>query len=646
MLKAIGIETHRQLAVVIAVLLLVGISPLGREATHPLVIFLYRSLLFAISILSALDVYQKRQTDVCWRFLAACAAVLVLMLISLLSSPGLHAEGLFRWYQFALFGAGFVALARFHRNQSARLKLVILSAMIVADVLYLSIDFIIARRPVIGPFVNANYFASFLLVGFAGSLAVLSSQNAVLVRAGAALAAAFLYFGVTQAWSRGATISAIAVLAVAILRFARKYSVSWVKVAAVTALLVVVAAASPGLVRKFADLGQQDPYNYMRAQVWLGALKVIGQNPIWGVGLGQFVHVSKQFAPPVEGTVARFLKRPGIAHSEYLQLAAESGIPAALLLITIAAYLVWLAVRRAATCPPESCVFYEAAILTATGIGAHALVDNNWTVPVMASSLVAFSLADVLPVGNPKSAVFLSFSGSRAKRAAAVIVLAGIYTQSTLMTAVGFHFNEAGHQAFVAGDLTTAESLHRIAAGIQPGNTVLLDNTGTVYMELYQQSGSRVHLDFAEMFFTRAAAANPNAEEPRRHMEGVLIQRLTGDVRQDREIHLRMITLDRDILRIDPFNPFVRKNLAEALYHTGMREEAERELARAIEVEPNYVPAYLRIADWYAAAGKTAQSESYRQKAMSVVTKYQNLETREIYEARLLGRPDPRETRP
>ncbi|PYS39048.1 MAG: hypothetical protein DMG14_15465 [Acidobacteria bacterium] len=92
-------------------------------------------------------------------------------------------------------------------------------------------------------------------------------------------------------------------------------------------------------------------------------------------------------------------------------------------------------------------------------------------------------------------------------------------------------------------------------------------------------------------------------------------------------------------MRVDPFNPFVRKNLAEALYITGQRNEAEYELARALEFEPNYVPGYLTIARWKNEQDNSEQGQQYLQKAIAVVTKYKDFKTNEPYEALLLGRP-------
>src|SRR5207244_12112113 len=160
------------------------------------------------------------------------------------------------------------------------------------------------------------------------------------------------------------------------------------------AALIAVVVFSPSLIAKFLDRNQSDPYNYARIGIWKSSLDVIAQRPMLGVGFGQFVHVSKRFTFPVEGRVARYLKRIGIAHSEYLQHVAELGIPAALLLFGLLGYLIYIAWKRSRMAWPENRCFHEAAIFTAVGVGSPALGDNFWIIPVNASPRVVISLVD------------------------------------------------------------------------------------------------------------------------------------------------------------------------------------------------------------------------------------------------------------
>jgi O-antigen ligase len=621
----------------LAIVALVAITPLGREATHPLILFTYRTLLLVITGLCFLETETSRKPAVHPMFLVLGASAMLLMLASVLANPGSHFDGVYRWYQFLLFGTAFVAMAGWHRSSSLSWKRAVLWSVIGIDVVYLIAALLLHQRPAIGPFVNQNYFASFLLVGFAAACAIALFEISIRMRIAAGACALFLYYGMIQAWSRGATISAMIVVVFAILRFSRAHSRSWVKLAAVAGLFLVIgAAASPVLIRKFLDRGEQDPYNYQRPRIWWSTLQMIGRQPALGVGLGQFFHVSKKFDLPVEDTVARYLKRPAIAHSEYLQLAAEAGLPAALLLLSLAGYLVFTAIKRASSCSAEHRVFHEAAILTAAGLGVHAVVDNNWTVPVMAAGLVAFSLSDCLP-SSPWPA---HLRWSPRLRAVLLVTVLLAFGQSTLVPSVAIYFNQAGYRTHMAGDLKSAESMYRLAAAIEPKHYLFLDNAGMAYFDMYRQSEDRHSLELAEVFFNRAMAASINAEEPRRHLENVYIKQLTGNIERDRPTHLKIVAVDRDLLRISPFDPFVRRNLAEALYNSGSVEEAERELTRALEIEPNYVPAYLQIADWYHAAGDAIKSERFRQKAMDIVTRFQNRQTSEPYEALLLGRPE------
>jgi tetratricopeptide (TPR) repeat protein len=156
----------------------------------------------------------------------------------------------------------------------------------------------------------------------------------------------------------------------------------------------------------------------------------------------------------------------------------------------------------------------------------------------------------------------------------------------------------------------------------------------------YEQTHDRRWIGAAEDFFAHSADANPDSKEPWSHLERALILSLTGNPDTDRRIHPQIALIDRDILRVDPFDPFVRKNLAEALYRGGRKQEAQEELRHAIEIEPNYVAAYLTMADWANEAGNIDGAAQYRQKAMDIDTKYPEARRNGPYEHLLLARPE------
>ncbi len=75
-----------------------------------------------------------------------------------------------------------------------------------------------------------------------------------------------------------------------------------------------------------------------RLLIWQGAFRMIGENPVWGVGYGRFPYSISYYAPPgVEWMDA---------HNSYLLIAAEMGIPTLivflLILLTALYYTHWL----------------------------------------------------------------------------------------------------------------------------------------------------------------------------------------------------------------------------------------------------------------------------------------------------------------
>jgi O-antigen ligase len=642
MLERLGVKNGKDLAVFLSLILLVALTPLGKEASHPLVLVTYRTLLFIIVGCYAWS-ERSRLPRLSVPFLLGVVAVAAVMFISLLRWPGALFESAYLFYEKVLFMSAFVTLAHSAIGRPAAWKNAVLASVVVIDVAYIAAAFIIEKRPLLGPFVNPNYFASFVLPGLAVCAATVLLSSSTRLRIAAGAAGLFLYYGIGQTASRGATLAGLALLGVAGIRAAKRNGMSFMRLALVGSLLVLLTiTVNPTLIGKFLDLGQHDPYNYGRGGIWLGTLSMISEHPITGVGLGHYYYMAKPFTPPIDKSIAHYRKWPNIAHSEYLQYAADIGVPGALLLFGLGAWLLTLAWRRSTTAPPETRIVQESALLAATGLCAHALVDNNWTVPVMAAGLVVISQADILPYEKEREYARRGLSWGW--RNALGISLVVFWLDAALIPSIGLYFNEAGHQAHKANDFESAERNHRYALAVIPRHPVLLDNLGIVYLDEFMRSKKPEYLDRAEILFSESMAENPRYDVPAGHLETALVHRLTDNPRNDKEIHERIAETDQHLLRANPFNPFIRKNLAEAFYNLGDRNRALEELLKAIQIEPNYVPGYLRLAQWYEEAGEMEQSEKYKNHALQVVNLFRHTRVGDPVDNLLLGRPpSPRE---
>jgi hypothetical protein len=271
-LRALGIETHLQLAITLCVIALVVVTTLGGSGGATWVFFTYRSLLVAIAILAAIG---SRHADlrICRVFLATTGVLFGLMLVSLLRIPGSHFEAYYLWSKYAFFAIAFINLANYSRYQSARWRGVLAGAIVIVNLAHLLPDLIRNRAQAIGFSANnPNYFATFLLIGLAVSIAAAAFAVELRWRAAAAMCGTVLLFGVVKTSSRGATLAAIAMIVVAAFRARGRIPRQIWLVAGLGCLLMIVIA-SPYLVHKFVDRGESDPYNYARTTIWSTSLQ-------------------------------------------------------------------------------------------------------------------------------------------------------------------------------------------------------------------------------------------------------------------------------------------------------------------------------------------------------------------------------------
>ena len=96
MLKDFGVERRSELLLFAAIVLLVAVTPMGREGTAPLVFFFHRLLLVAITFGSLSVLKERREPEVCPIYLALCGLALTLTLASVLWNPGSRFNGFYR----------------------------------------------------------------------------------------------------------------------------------------------------------------------------------------------------------------------------------------------------------------------------------------------------------------------------------------------------------------------------------------------------------------------------------------------------------------------------------------------------------------------------------------------------------------------
>ena len=263
-----------------------------------------------------------------------------------------------------------------------------------------------------GTFINRNHFSGYLEMIFPISLGyILAKADFFSMKPGGRLKEKLLWFsqdrlqkvfllslisiliGLGIFFSRSRTgififFATFFLLAMALSAFGRKKrrSLKVVRTVIVAILAVAVLIGIDPLIERFAQ-GHltQDP----RAVYFANSIELIGRFPVAGVGLGGFI-----YAYPT----VRKIYDPSLvdhAHNDYLELAAEAGLIAALALIAAALIaLVWAVRRWRERHDPLVRGVTLGAILGVVAILIHSLTDFNLQIPANAATFAAvFALA-------------------------------------------------------------------------------------------------------------------------------------------------------------------------------------------------------------------------------------------------------------
>jgi O-antigen ligase len=212
-------------------------------------------------------------------------------------------------------------------------------------------------------FLNRNHLAAFLGVGLVSSAVAAEAaarRGARRAALGWALLAVVHLAAVLPLQSRGA---AVGLAAAAALFLVRRWS-SWSRRARAVALAGCAATLGGCLIflaLRFSAGG--DPDRYTRVRIWEAAAGMTREHPLFGFGPGMFPHEADRHNFPIDRDPVRYGRQFQGGHSALLTTAAETGLPAVLILVVAA--LAWI---RSLLRRPED-VTQESAPVAATAFG-------------------------------------------------------------------------------------------------------------------------------------------------------------------------------------------------------------------------------------------------------------------------------------
>ncbi len=305
-----------------------------------------------------------------------------------------------------------------------------------------------------GPFAYPNAMAGYLLLVGGAGLALarkVPSRGVRMIVGGATLLGGA---GLLLTRSRGALLAALVgcILWAALERhtwWPRRRLWLSVGVVGLVALLVWAPRSPVGALSSLIGLGTQleDTSLTWRKQILHWTWTMARENPWWGVGPGAFpvALTHYQRIPYVSG------ENP---HNLYLELAAEYGLPAALLaVLAIGGFLVRVGTALARTPPEDSRRRGGAAQLAAlVAFLVHSLGDLDWSFPAIA--VTAATLLGLTAAHLPQKPIHRS--GTLPVWRGALIVLLAVAALVSLTRYYAITLVTWSRYALAAGDVTSA----------------------------------------------------------------------------------------------------------------------------------------------------------------------------------------------
>lgn len=203
-----------------------------------------------------------------------------------------------------------------------------------------------------------------------------------------------LAVGLSAATLLSRSLAGTVVLGVALVLFALGLASRWPAVAIVGALIaVLLGLGATAAVALGTDVLDLRAHIGVRGELWAAAADVARDEPVWGIGAGEFEH---------HNTVSSDDDLRW-AHHEYLQALAEYGLVGFALVLALlgwCASATWVAAARQ---PAQGSLGAAALAL----VSLHAAVDHVWHTPAV---LITFALllgstvdGNVIPARDPRS---------------------------------------------------------------------------------------------------------------------------------------------------------------------------------------------------------------------------------------------------
>jgi len=315
----------------------------------------------------------------------------------------------------------------------------------------------------------------------------------------------------------------------------------------------------------------RDPYSADRIKIWSIGLKIFHDNPIAGVGADNFGEVAKTYNFKQKAGPANYFKLPRTPHSDYIKLMAETGLFGTAVLLFSLIFILRNILRGP---------LYNISKILILYLLLQALFFN-----ILFQTFFFFLFIFLLKTLFKGEIEFYNNTGT-VKFLTLFILIIVIFT---------------GYISPYLSELQIKESLNRKntvqvfnrlnrAASLNKANISPYYFKGVLLLSRFRKTSDPQLLYAAMDHVKQVLSINPHYEKAY-FLESDIYRSLLEKGLQYPGLENEVTAPLEKLKKIDPFNPFLRMEIAHLYFKFGKKEKAETEARKALDLEPNYIAA-------------------------------------------------------